>query len=113
MLLRFTKMHGLGNDFMMVDLISQRANLHPQLIQELSDRKLGIGFDQLLTVRPPENPELASDGKFFKISLRFKSERKSLWLTTGLFWPPFVLKVETLGLGKHFHRVFDRLASLK
>jgi len=58
MLLRFTKMHGLGNDFMMVDLISQRANLHPQLIQELSDRKLGIGFDQLLTVRPPENPEL-------------------------------------------------------
>lgn len=58
MLLRFTKMHGLGNDFMMVDLISQRANLHPQLIQELSDRKLGIGFDQLLTVRPPDNPEL-------------------------------------------------------
>ncbi|MBL6689802.1 MAG: diaminopimelate epimerase [Pseudomonadales bacterium] len=58
MLLRFTKMHGLGNDFMMVDLISQRANLHPQLIQELSDRKLGIGFDQLLTVRPPEKPEL-------------------------------------------------------
>lgn len=58
MLLRFTKMHGLGNDFMMVDLISQRANLHPNLIQELADRKLGIGFDQLLTVRPPENPEL-------------------------------------------------------
>ena len=58
MLLRFTKMHGLGNDFMMVDLISQRASLHPNLIQELSDRKLGIGFDQLLTVRPPENPEL-------------------------------------------------------
>ncbi len=58
MLLRFTKMHGLGNDFMMVDLISQRATLHPDLIQELSDRKQGIGFDQLLTVRPPENPDL-------------------------------------------------------
>ena len=58
MLLRFTKMHGLGNDFMMVDLISQRASLHPNLIRELADRKLGIGFDQLLTVRPPDNPAL-------------------------------------------------------
>ena len=58
MLLRFTKMHSLGNDFMIVDLISQRANLHPGLIRELADRKLGIGFDQLLTVRPPEDPDL-------------------------------------------------------
>ncbi len=58
MLLRFTKMHGLGNDFMMVDLLTQRANLYPELIRELSDRKLGIGFDQLLTVSPPDNPEV-------------------------------------------------------
>ena len=58
MLLRFTKMHGLGNDFMMVDLISQKASLYPALIQELSDRRKGIGFDQLLTVSPPQNPEL-------------------------------------------------------
>lgn len=57
MLLRFTKMHGLGNDFMMVDLISQRATIHPNRIRELSDRKTGIGFDQLLTVTPPEDPD--------------------------------------------------------
>ena len=57
MLLRFTKMHGLGNDFMMVDLISQRVNLYPELIKELSDRQFGIGFDQLLTVRPPAKPD--------------------------------------------------------
>jgi len=57
MLLRFTKMHGLGNDFMMVDLISQRAQLRPELIQELSDRRAGIGFDQLLTVSPPDDPD--------------------------------------------------------
>lgn len=50
-------MHGLGNDFMMVDLISQRAHIHPNTIRELSDRKTGIGFDQLLTVTPPEDPE--------------------------------------------------------
>ena len=57
MLLRFTKMHGLGNDFMMVDLISQRAQLRPELIQEWSDRRTGIGFDQLLTVSPPDDPD--------------------------------------------------------
>ena len=56
MLLRFTKMHGLGNDFMVVDLISQHVTLNPELIMKLSDRRFGIGFDQLLTVRPPEKP---------------------------------------------------------
>ncbi len=57
MLLRFTKMHGLGNDFMMVDLLSQRAHFDPTTIRELSDRKTGIGFDQLLTVTAPDDPE--------------------------------------------------------
>ncbi|MDA0978453.1 MAG: diaminopimelate epimerase [Proteobacteria bacterium] len=58
MLLRFTKMHGLGNDFVMLDLISQRAHISPELIRQLADRRLGIGFDQLLTVRPPEDPDM-------------------------------------------------------
>ena len=58
MLLRFTKMHGLGNDFVMLDLISQRANIHQDLIKELSDRRFGIGFDQLLTVTPPSRPDV-------------------------------------------------------
>ena len=57
MLLRFTKMHGLGNDFMMVDLISQQVTLNLELVKELSDRRFGIGFDQLLTVRPPVRPD--------------------------------------------------------
>ncbi len=42
---------------MMVDLISQRATLNPERIKELSDRRFGIGFDQLLTVRPPAKPD--------------------------------------------------------
>ena len=58
MWLRFTKMHGLGNDFVMLDLISQRGSIHPELIRELADRRFGIGFDQLLTVSPPTNPAL-------------------------------------------------------
>ena len=57
MLLRFTKMHGLGNDFMMVDLVSQHVTLSPELIKALSDRRLGIGFDQLLTVQVPTKPD--------------------------------------------------------
>ncbi|SFC30468.1 diaminopimelate epimerase [Marinospirillum celere] len=57
MLLHFTKMHGLGNDFMMVDLISQKARMRPEQIRRLADRHFGIGFDQLLTVEAPTTPE--------------------------------------------------------
>ncbi|SHF30000.1 diaminopimelate epimerase [Modicisalibacter ilicicola DSM 19980] len=58
MLLHFTKMHGLGNDFMVVDLITQRARFEAEQIRALADRHFGVGFDQLLTVEPPRNPEM-------------------------------------------------------
>lgn len=54
MLIEFTKMHGLGNDFMVIDLITQRFNLDALTIRRLADRHFGIGFDQLLIVEPPE-----------------------------------------------------------
>lgn len=57
MKLAFTKMHGLGNDFMMVDLITQNHSFHSEEIRRLADRHKGIGFDQLLTVEPPMDPE--------------------------------------------------------
>jgi len=57
-LLRFTKMHGLGNDFMVVDAISQPLRLSPEMIRELADRNFGIGFDQLLLVEPPGLPDV-------------------------------------------------------
>ncbi|MDE1465265.1 diaminopimelate epimerase [Spartinivicinus poritis] len=56
MLLRFTKMHGLGNDFMVVDLVTQHCKLNEDLIRSLADRHRGIGFDQLLVVEPPSQP---------------------------------------------------------
>lgn len=56
--LRFTKMHGLGNDFMVVDAISQPFRLRPEMIRELADRNFGIGFDQLLVVEPPGLPDV-------------------------------------------------------
>lgn len=58
MLLRFTKMHGLGNDFMVIDLVTQHAQLNPRLIRQWSDRHTGIGFDQLLVVEPPGDPDM-------------------------------------------------------
>lgn len=57
-LLRFSKMHGLGNDFMVVDAISQPFRLRPEMIRELADRNVGIGFDQLLVVEPPGLPDV-------------------------------------------------------
>lgn len=58
MLLRFTKMHGLGNDFMVVDLVTQRFKFNSQMVKRLGDRKLGVGFDQLLIIEIPSNPEM-------------------------------------------------------
>ena len=57
MRVRFTKMHGLGNDFVVIDLISQDITLQEEQVRILADRHRGIGFDQLLTVEPPSDPE--------------------------------------------------------
>jgi diaminopimelate epimerase len=58
MLLRFTKMHGLGNDFMVVDLISQHAHIQPKHAKAWGDRHTGVGFDQLLLVETPTRPDV-------------------------------------------------------
>ncbi len=53
MKLPFAKMHGLGNDFIVIDATQQPMPLETQAIMALADRKTGIGFDQLLVVEPP------------------------------------------------------------
>ncbi|MGK0250095.1 MAG: diaminopimelate epimerase [Oleispira sp.] len=53
MWIKFNKMHGLGNDFMVVDLVTQHAYLTPMQIRHLADRNFGVGFDQLLLVEVP------------------------------------------------------------
>jgi diaminopimelate epimerase len=53
----FSKMHGLGNDFMVVECITQHIFFSPELIRRLADRHTGIGFDQLLVVEAPYDPE--------------------------------------------------------
>lgn len=51
----FTKMHGLGNDFVVIDTISQTVSLTPDAITKLADRHLGVGFDQLLLVESSDD----------------------------------------------------------
>ncbi len=58
MLLRFTKMHGLGNDFMVLDLVSQHAHVQPKHVKLWGDRNTGVGFDQLLIVEAPSSPDV-------------------------------------------------------
>ena len=57
MLVNFSKMHGLGNDFMVIDNVTQNVFFSPEKIQQLADRNFGIGFDQLLMVEPPYDPD--------------------------------------------------------
>ncbi len=49
---RFTKMHGLGNDFVVIDALAQPFFHSPSLIPQLANRHTGIGFDQLLLIEP-------------------------------------------------------------
>ena len=53
MLLKFTKMHSLGNDFVIIDLITQRFKLHSAHIRRIADRHIGIGCDQVIVIEPP------------------------------------------------------------
>lgn len=50
MLLKFTKMQGLGNDFVLIDAIRQRVSLTPAKIRKLANRHFGVGCDQVLLV---------------------------------------------------------------
>lgn len=56
--LQFTKMHGLGNDFVVIDLISQSFVLQEKHIRFIADRHFGIGCDQVLVVEAPQHPDV-------------------------------------------------------
>ncbi|MGP0735991.1 diaminopimelate epimerase, partial [Escherichia coli] len=56
--MQFSKMHGLGKDFLVVEAVTQNVFFSPELIRRLADRPIGVGFDPLLVVEPPYAPEL-------------------------------------------------------
>ncbi|KAF3984417.1 MAG: diaminopimelate epimerase [Methylococcales symbiont of Hymedesmia sp. n. MRB-2018] len=53
-MISFTKMHGLGNDFVVIDAINQQISLSSEQIRFIADRHFGVGCDQLLLVTPPD-----------------------------------------------------------
>jgi len=57
MQIQFTKMHGLGNDFVVLDAITQSLHLSPEQIRWIANRRFGVGCDQVLMVEPPRSPD--------------------------------------------------------
>ena len=53
-MIKFKKMHGNGNDFVIIDNLTQAISLTKTQIKKIGDRKKGIGFDQLITINPPK-----------------------------------------------------------
>jgi diaminopimelate epimerase len=65
MLIKFTKMHGLGNDFVVIDAVRQHINLTTDAIKTLADRNLGIGCDQVLLIEPPSDKNIDFNYRIF------------------------------------------------
>jgi len=54
----FHKMHGLGNDFVIVDARQEAFEVSPALARAIADRRVGVGCDQLIVLEPSENADL-------------------------------------------------------
>jgi diaminopimelate epimerase len=55
---QFTKMHGIGNDFVVFDTFTQSLSLSREQIRHIADRQFGIGCDQVLLLEPPETDDV-------------------------------------------------------
>jgi diaminopimelate epimerase len=55
--LKFTKMHGLGNDFVVIDATREMIELTAQQLRQIADRHFGVGCDQILKVEPPRDAD--------------------------------------------------------
>jgi diaminopimelate epimerase len=65
MLMKFTKMHGLGNDFVVIDAVTQNVRITASMVRRLADRKTGIGFDQVLVIEPPSAVDIDFNYRIF------------------------------------------------
>ena len=61
----FTKMHGLGNDFIVIEALNKNFHASAEMIRQMADRHFGIGFDQLLLVEPPLSEEMDFSYRIF------------------------------------------------
>ena len=65
MLMKFTKMHGLGNDFVVIDAVTQNVRVTGSMVRRLANRTLGIGCDQVLVIEPPTEEDIDFNYRIF------------------------------------------------
>ena len=63
--INFIKMHGLGNDFVIIDQRISQINITKDIINKLSDRKSGVGCDQLITINSHEEDNIEAKIEIF------------------------------------------------
>lgn len=64
-MIRFTKMHGIGNDCVIIDARAEPVVLEPARIRQIADRRRGVGCDQLVVIEPPRNGHAAGFLRFY------------------------------------------------
>ena len=65
MMIDFTKMHGAGNDFVVIDAVRKAVSLSPEQIQTIANRHTGVGCDQVLVIEPPKRGDADFEYKIF------------------------------------------------
>jgi len=58
-------MHGLGNDFVVIDAVTQNVRITASMVRRLADRKTGIGCDQVLVIEPPSAADIDFNYRIF------------------------------------------------
>ena len=69
-MIRFKKMHGNGNDFIVIENLTKANSLSKSQIVKIGARKKGLGFDQLITINPPKKSDHDFYVKFFNSNCR-------------------------------------------
>ena len=65
MKLHFTKMHGAGNDFVVIDAVRAVVKINEDQIRKIADRQTGVGCDQVLLIEPPKRPDADFEYRIF------------------------------------------------
>ena len=65
MKLHFTKMHGAGNDFVVIDAVRAAIKINEDQIRKIADRQTGVGCDQVLLIEPPKRPDADFEYRIF------------------------------------------------
>lgn len=65
MKLHFTKMHGAGNDFVVIDAVRAAVKINEDQIRKIADRQTGVGCDQVLLIEPPKRPDADFEYRIF------------------------------------------------